>query len=94
MKCHHRIDEGVKEWKLVYFPKNVALEKLLIKTVEILELDGVISVSSSEQIEDYVLNRGFFAGIEFNHPDVSDILQFSLQSRSLINLTIHIFTEY
>lgn len=70
MKFHHRNDPGVKEWKFVYLPKNVALEKLLNRTVEILELDGIISVTSSEQIEDYVLNRGIFAGIEFNHSDV------------------------
>lgn len=72
--CNRRTEfwseDSVKEWKLVYLPKNECLERLLNKTVEMLNLDGVLSVDTSKQIEDVMDSRRLLAGIEFDHPDV------------------------
>lgn len=52
---HHDYPQGVEEWKLVFKPKNVALEWLLNETVKMLQLDGIVSVDTLEQMEDLTL---------------------------------------
>lgn len=94
--CNHRsefwLEDWVKEWKLVYLPQNECLERLLNKTVEMLSLDGILSVDTSKQIEDVMDSRRLLAAIEFDHPDVI-IYSFFFRIKYIL-ITCCTFTEY
>lgn len=64
-------DLHVKEWKLVYSPLNPALEELVDIASKSLQLDGVVGVNSSEELEAVMFNRELVAGIEFQHSSVN-----------------------
>ncbi|XP_055297532.1 phospholipid-transporting ATPase ABCA3-like isoform X2 [Sitodiplosis mosellana] len=57
----------LKEWKLVYYPKNKILERFLSEVVKLLKLDGIEGVNSSEEVEKVMIEREFLAGVVFNH---------------------------
>ncbi|XP_031627171.1 ATP-binding cassette sub-family A member 3-like, partial [Contarinia nasturtii] len=60
--------DPLKEWQLVYYPKNDILEKLLNQVSQNLELDGVVGVKRSNLVERMMIGREMLAGVIFNHP--------------------------
>lgn len=61
-----------KEWKLVYSPFNNVLNTLMESTIQLLNLDGLVAVNTSAQIEQAMCgSEQLVAGIAFNHLSVS-----------------------
>lgn len=65
-------DIHLKEWKLVYYPKNDILEQFLSEVVELLRLDGIEGVNSTEDVEKVMIERELFCGVVFEHFAVSE----------------------
>lgn len=64
-------DIHIKEYGLVYSPKNVVLENVLEYAAEYLGLAGVYGVNSPEEVERLMIEREFLAGVVFNHLSVN-----------------------
>lgn len=63
--------QAIKEWRLVYSPKNEVFEKLLTEAALSLGLKGVVGVDTQEELEATMVNRQLVAGVQFEHPSVS-----------------------
>lgn len=63
-------DIHVKEWKLVYSPMNPIFDELADVAAKSLQLEGVVGVNSSEELEGVMFNRELVAGINFLHSAV------------------------
>lgn len=68
--CRYFFGSPIKEWKLVYAPKNVHLDKLMDWITKKHGLNGFEGVANGMEIESVMLNRELIAGIQFNHLDV------------------------
>lgn len=69
----------VRDWRLIYSPKNAVLEALLIGASRSLGLSEPIGVNSSKQVQKLVSEFGYFAGILFDHDAVIDWFSFSIR---------------
>lgn len=63
-------DIHVGEWKLVYSPLNPIFEEMADIAAKSLQLDGIVGVNSSEELEAVMFNQELVAGIDFQHPQV------------------------
>lgn len=66
----------IREWKVVYSPKNDQLDDLLAVVSEKLQLDGFVGVENENEIAAVMTNQKLIAGIEFKHPAVSSLTTF------------------
>lgn len=71
-------DIYLKEWALVYSPKNGVFEKLLGNVASDLKIALIHGVDSPEQVEDVIKRREFLAGVVFDHPSVNIFSSFLL----------------
>lgn len=64
----------IKEWKVVYSPKNDVFKQLLMPCIEKIvqsEPIGIESVGSPEEVEEIMIQRRLIAGIVFEHSAVN-----------------------
>lgn len=61
----------IKDWKLVYSPKNEVLETLLTGAATSLGLKGVYGVAGQKELEATMVNKQLVAGVQFEHSPVS-----------------------
>lgn len=63
-------DIHVKEWKIVYSPKNEALDELMMNVTDSLDLEGFEGVKTPEEVETVMIERELLCGIVFEHIQV------------------------
>lgn len=57
---------------LIYSPKNDLFDELTQNVSDHLQLGKIFSAKDSNELEFLMKNGSFFAGVQFNHPSVSE----------------------
>ena len=79
-------ESTIKEWRLVYWPKNAVLDALLTNVSETLELDEPPEgVETPEEVESVMMERFLLCGVLFdNYPSVIQVFFNQKMYKSII----------